>query len=94
MMRSRIGFAIVASRASRGIYCAAKVLAFSGLFALNAIHGPWQVPHTVERFVAAGALAATYLTVFLCVARGIPVLLESRALFSTAARQHAAGGPR
>jgi CDP-diacylglycerol--glycerol-3-phosphate 3-phosphatidyltransferase len=94
MMRSRVGFAVVASRASRGIYCAAKVLAFCGLFALNAVHGSSEGTGGLEQIVTLGALAATYLTVFLCIARGIPVLVESRQLFSPVPGYRPAGDTR
>ena len=78
MMRSRIGCALVASRASQAVYGVSKSLAFTSLFALNALRQtiPPSAPSvTGLRFAA---LAATGLTVALCVLRGIPVVTEFR----------------
>ncbi len=74
MMRSRLGHTLVASRASRAVYGVSKSLAFTSLFTLNALRQtiPPSAPAVADlRFAA---LAATGLTVALCVLRGIPVV--------------------
>jgi len=81
MMQSRLGYAVVASRGSRGTYCASKVLTFTALFALNAAESAASVGENLLSSTAALTLAATYATVILCIVRGVPVLIESRKLF-------------
>ncbi len=73
MMQSQIGYALVASRTSRAIYGIAKVIAFNSLFVLNAAQQMASPIFVIE----IAALTATYLTVVLCVIRGIPVLCEA-----------------
>ena len=86
MIRSRLGFALVASRASRAIYGGAKVLAFAGLFGLKAAL-PTQVLWGIGLpAVHTAVLTMTYLTVSLCVLRALPVFVESRRLFSSEER--------
>jgi CDP-diacylglycerol--glycerol-3-phosphate 3-phosphatidyltransferase len=79
MMQSRIGYLLVASRQSRGAYCAAKVVAFGGLFTLNAVQRAFA-PGPLVAGLESIALAAAYLTVALCVIRGIPVVTEFKGL--------------
>ena len=76
MMQSRIGHALVASRASRAAYGIAKVIAFEVLFILNAAQAQQSAAFPIE-FIA---LTATYLTVALCVIRGIPVITAVKRL--------------
>ena len=83
MMRGRIGYAVVASRASRAIYGGTKVLAFTGLFCLNAIAEAPGIDYSALYAVAVISIAATYVTVLMCLVRSIPVFYESRHLFST-----------
>ena len=72
LMRSRIGYGLVASRVSRATYGVAKVVAFDMLFILNAAQ---YMPSSVFLpGLELVAMAATYLTVGLCVIRGIPVI--------------------
>ena len=74
MMRSRIGHALVASRASRAAYGVSKSLAFTGLFTLNvAAHASMGL---LVGYLEPVALSATYLTVALCIIRGAPVVTE------------------
>ena len=76
MMRSRIGYALVASRASRAAYGVSKSLAFTSLFTLNALRQtiPPSAPPVMGLRLA--ALAVTGLTVALCVLRAVPVVKE------------------
>lgn len=78
MMRSRIGHALVASRASRAAYGVAKVIAFVALFILNALQHPSNVASGFGPGFETVALAATYLTVALCAIRGIPVITAAK----------------
>ena len=78
MMRSRIGYLLVASRLSRGTYGAAKVLAFELLFAANAVQHVLTPGDPLFAGIEFAALAATYLTVVFCIVRGAPVVTEFR----------------
>jgi CDP-diacylglycerol--glycerol-3-phosphate 3-phosphatidyltransferase len=81
MMQSRIGHALVASRASRAAYGVSKSIAFTGLFTLNVAARASMdlLIGTLEPV----ALSATYLTVALCVIRGIPVVTEFGRMLKT-----------
>ena len=76
MMRSKIGTFLVASRESRSAYGIAKAAAFTLLIVAYAP----AVPGSAQRIVLLIALACVYVSVALCVLRGIPVLLEARRL--------------
>ncbi len=78
MMRSRIGYSLVASRASRATYGVAKVIAFVALFVLNAVQHSSNLAAGVGPEVEMVALTATYLTVALCAIRGIPVITAAK----------------
>lgn len=80
MMRSRVGHALVASRASRAVYGVSKSVAFTGLFTLNAARLVCAPGGDVLAGVEFIALAATYLTVALCVLRGAPVVTAFRGM--------------
>ena len=82
MMRSRIGFALVASRASRGLYCAAKVLAFELLFAANALQLAIHPKETIAMGFTSLALGATYVTVVMCIVRGVPVVTAFKGILA------------
>lgn len=78
MMKSRIGFALVASRVSRATYGTSKVVAFVLLFSLNAAQ---LMPGLTPAFLSGlelVAVSATYLTVALCVIRAIPVVTAAK----------------
>lgn len=91
MMQNKIGAFLTSSRFSRALYGAAKAFAF---FIMIIAHIPAieeYKPMTVEQYVSfvhfqptlvliANILA--YITVVMCVIRGIPVLLESKRFFS------------
>ncbi len=82
MMHSRLGRFLVASRFMRDLYGVTKVCSFLCLAAVHALDGgalpalqagrPWT-------YVAGYSLAV--LAVVLCLARGIPVLFDARAIF-------------
>jgi phosphatidylglycerophosphate synthase len=76
MMRSKIGTFLVASRESRSAYGISKACAFS----LMIIAYAPQLPSDARSIVLAVALTCVYVSVALCVLRGIPVLLEARRL--------------
>lgn len=78
MMRSRIGYGLVASRASRATYGVVKVIAFVALFILNAVQNSPGLASGIGSAVEPVALAATYLTVALCAIRGIPVISAAK----------------
>ncbi|MBI4530303.1 MAG: CDP-alcohol phosphatidyltransferase family protein [Candidatus Latescibacteria bacterium] len=76
MMRSRIGYSMVASRPSRGVYNTSKIVAFGGLFTLNAVQQIFAQTDPIIIGLESVALVATYIAVALCVIRGIPVVTE------------------
>jgi CDP-diacylglycerol--glycerol-3-phosphate 3-phosphatidyltransferase len=84
-LRSKIARFICASRFSRGLYAGAKVVAFvwMGLYMtlLSGIDSlGWNVgPGMVKSTLYVGKILV-YITVVMCVVRGIPILWESRNL--------------
>jgi CDP-diacylglycerol---glycerol-3-phosphate 3-phosphatidyltransferase len=76
MMRSKVGTFLVASRESRSAYGIAKAAAFTLMIVAYAP----GVPEPAHRIVLVVALVCVYVSVALCVLRGIPVLLEARRL--------------
>lgn len=80
MMHSKWGRFLVAGRFMRGLYGLAKGLAFGALTLASALTamGPQVVSDWAWVFWAEPTLV--YLSVVLCVARGVPVLLDTRAL--------------
>jgi CDP-diacylglycerol---glycerol-3-phosphate 3-phosphatidyltransferase len=80
MMHSALGKFMVSSRFMRGLYGLAKGAAFGALalsLGLEAL-GPQATERMAWVFLAAPLLV--YLSVFLCLARAIPVLLDIRRL--------------
>jgi len=73
MMKNPIGKFIVASNFVRFTYAVCKAVAFALLIAA---HVPADYPY--KSIVTIVAYASVYISVFLCVARGIPVILESK----------------
>ncbi len=81
MMHSPWGRFLVSSRFMRGLYGLAKGLAF-GVLALSAVlqvAGP-QPEIALLDWLPAAEFVLVYLTVALCLARGVPVLLDIRYL--------------
>jgi CDP-diacylglycerol---glycerol-3-phosphate 3-phosphatidyltransferase len=74
MMRSALGRLLVSSRASRSVYGVSKALAFSLMILASAV----GLAPGLRGVLILVAGASVYLAVFLCVARGVPVLLETR----------------
>ena len=74
MMRSKLGALLVTSRLSRGAYGLGKAAAFT--LVILAFAPGWRpsLKATLELL----AYGCVYATVVLCVARGIPVLVEAR----------------
>lgn len=73
MMKNPIGKFIVASNFVRFTYAVCKAVAFALLIAA---HVPSEYPY--KHIINITAYASVYISVFLCVARGIPVMLESK----------------
>lgn len=74
MMQSKLGKFIVASNFSRFSYAIFKAVSFAFLIL---IHVPnLEFPHKVE--ITAVTYISVYITIFFCVARGLPVVLESK----------------
>ena len=76
MMRSRLGNFLVASRESRSAYGIAKAVAFTLMIAAYAA----TLPEGARSVALTIAVVCVYISVVLCVLRGIPVLLEARRL--------------
>lgn len=81
MMRSPVGRFLVAGRFMRGLYGLAKGVSFGGLALLVALGGAAR-PAAPGLDLAVRLLV--YCTVGLCVVRGVPVLLDARALLNEA----------
>jgi len=77
MMQSKIGRFIVASNFSRGSYAVFKAIAFTLMIAA---HVPFQ-EYPYKDVVNIIAYASVYITVFFCVVRGLPVIIESKRFF-------------
>lgn len=77
MMQSKLGKFIVASNFSRGSYAVFKALAFCLLIAANVPNSEYPYKDVVSIL----AYASVYISVFFCVARGIPVIIESKRFF-------------
>lgn len=77
MMESKIGKFIVASNFSRFSYAVFKAVAFSLLIAA---HVPGQT-YPYQNIVSYVAYFSVYASVFFCVVRGLPVILESKRFF-------------
>lgn len=77
MMQSKIGVMLVSSRASRWLYAAFKAIAFSLMILLftPGLSEPLQQTLYPITYVC------VYVTVFFCVVRGLPVLVEARRFF-------------
>lgn len=74
MMTSSLGSLLVSSRLSRFLYGGFKVLAFC----LMIIAFTPGLPGGVAGIIVPVAYASVYLTVFFCVIRGLPVILEAK----------------
>ncbi len=77
MMQSKLGILLVSSRFSRWTYAVVKGFAFGFLILA---HLPKGDPVFIQA-VTVIAYLCTYMAVFFCVIRGLPVLLESRRFF-------------
>jgi CDP-diacylglycerol---glycerol-3-phosphate 3-phosphatidyltransferase len=77
LMRSQAGRFLVASRFMRGLYATTKACAFCGLLLLLPL--PEVVPTLWERIgttLTVTTYVFVYLSVLLCVLRGMPVIIE------------------
>ncbi|HUF29261.1 MAG TPA: CDP-alcohol phosphatidyltransferase family protein [Gemmatimonadaceae bacterium] len=74
MMHSPLGRLLVSSRASRFAYGLAKAMAFSlMILAFTSALAP-----SIREMLLAVAIASVYVSVALCIIRGVPVLVEVR----------------
>jgi CDP-diacylglycerol--glycerol-3-phosphate 3-phosphatidyltransferase len=82
MMHSRLGRFLVSSRFMRDWYGATKLCAFLTLASVHALRrgAAPKLENSLPWLYTAG-LALTMLAVALCLARGVPVLFDARALF-------------
>lgn len=78
MMQSKLGVFLVSSRASRWLYAVTKAVAFA---LLVLAHLPGGLPEPWPPIVWNVAYISTYVAVFFCLVRGLPVLIESRRFF-------------
>jgi len=76
MMQGKIGKFIVASNFVRFSYAVFKAIAFALLIAA---HTPIEYPY--QHLVSLVAYTSAYIAVFLCIIRGIPVVIESKRFF-------------
>ncbi len=81
MLNTRLGYALVASRWSRGIYAGLKCLCFCYLgLELALTRGPvalmGNLATEAHAAIRAGAHLLTWSTAAFCLVRGLPVLLE------------------
>ena len=77
LMKSRIGALLVSSRSSRAVYGVGKAFAFTLVILAMA---PGWVSHHAGAILTVLAYGSVYLTVALCVVRGLPVLMEAKRL--------------
>lgn len=77
MMQGKIGKFIVASNFSRFSYALFKAVAFALLIVA---HIPSE--YLYKDIISLIAYISAYVSVFFCIARGIPVILESRRFFA------------
>ncbi len=73
MMQSKIGKFIVASNFSRFTYAVCKAIAFAFVIAA---HVPSAYPY--QPIINTIAYTSVYISVFFCIARGLPVIIESK----------------
>jgi CDP-diacylglycerol--glycerol-3-phosphate 3-phosphatidyltransferase len=84
MMKTKLGKFLVASNFSRGAYAAFKGIAFSLLIIA---HLPGWEPNIFKTFIYYFAYISVYITVFLCLIRGFPVIIEGKQLFEEEASE-------
>jgi CDP-diacylglycerol--glycerol-3-phosphate 3-phosphatidyltransferase len=79
MMRSRLGRALVSSRASRAAYAVAKLITFAALILLLAASAAMDaavVPAGAIEWLYPIALALAYFTAVFTLVRGVPVVID------------------
>ena len=76
MMQSSIGKFLVTSNFSRGSYATFKAIAFALMIVAHTVN-----PYPFKEWVSLLAYISVYITVFFCIARGLPVIIESKRLF-------------
>jgi CDP-diacylglycerol--glycerol-3-phosphate 3-phosphatidyltransferase len=81
-MRTRLGRWLVGSPFMRTGYALAKLVSFAGLGVVHALSAGGQTPAPEYRSALAWFLVTSWLAVAICLARGIPVLVEAAPLFA------------
>jgi CDP-diacylglycerol--glycerol-3-phosphate 3-phosphatidyltransferase len=84
-LRSRIARFICASRFSRAVYGGAKVVAFVWLGIYLTVKSGmesygWDISGAIMQVIHTAGIVLVYITVVMCVVRGIPIIWESRHL--------------
>ncbi len=80
MMHSRLGRFLVAGRFMRGLYGGAKAVAFCAVVLNMALAALADTPASLTAFFARAEMVLVYLSVLLCILRGLPVIFDIRAL--------------
>lgn len=87
MMQSKIGKFIVASNFSRGLYAVAKAFAFTFIILCHVpkyVIPPenfWLKMNVILPKLSLFAYICVYISVVLCILRGLPVLIEAKRFF-------------
>lgn len=88
MMKSKMGKFLVSSNFSRGSYAAFKGIAFSTIILANLPY--WSenllIIKTISTYLA---YISVYITIFFCIARGLPVIIEGKELFKESSKPDA-----
>lgn len=80
LQRSVLGKAIVSSRLSRGLYGLSKALAFLSLISIEGLSMPgseFLIGRSSHHIITSSGYTIIYITVGVCILRGIPVFMDS-----------------
>lgn len=85
MMKSKLGKFLVTSKTSRGTYAAFKGIAFSALILINVPY--WNENILIlKTFFFYLAYISVGISIFFCVIRGLPVMLECKEIFQESSK--------
>jgi CDP-diacylglycerol---glycerol-3-phosphate 3-phosphatidyltransferase len=87
MMDSKWAKALVSSRISRAVYAVSKVVAFcylAGILTLNSAISEFSIsiPDGIMKSLIIVGAVIVYLTIAMCIVRGIPVIWDGRKYFA------------
>lgn len=95
MMRSPVGRFLVAGRFMRGFYGTVKACAFAWILAFQPVPQLWPAFWSQWSTAITGVSAAlVYVSVAVCLLRGVPVLVEFYLSRPTMRKSHPTGEPR